>query len=65
MKHTTRFPDEILKYKGEWVALSLDGQQVLGHGLKIKQAREMADRNSDRRSVMLFVPEKMPDILVL
>ena len=60
---TTAFPidlRELLKpYKGEWVALSHDEKQVLGHGKTIDEALSMAKSKSpDERPVLIKVPSE-------
>ena len=65
MKAPLRFTEEALKYKGQWVAFSGDYQRVVGHGQTSTEAHDQAKRDLEPHAILLFIPEEMPDILVL
>jgi len=56
--------EDALKYRGEWVALSLDFQRVVGHGMRAKDAQEMAEEANEEHAILLFIPEEWPDAII-
>lgn len=65
MRELNRLTEEALKYKNEWVAFSADYQRVVGHGVTGKEASQQARDHGEEHAILLFIPEQMPDILVL
>jgi len=57
------FTEEALKYRNEWVAFSLDCQQVLGHGHTPEEATYMAEETGEEY-FMYFIPDESGEIIV-
>jgi hypothetical protein len=50
---------ELLRpYRGEWVALSSDEKNVLGHGDTIDQALQQAKEKAEERPVLIKSPDQ-------
>ncbi|MBI4356253.1 MAG: hypothetical protein HY597_07415 [Candidatus Omnitrophica bacterium] len=51
-------------YKGEWVALSQDEQQVLGHGKTIDEALAGAKKYGEHRPIIIKAPDQYSAFLL-
>ena len=70
MPPTTPFPIDLRKllhpFRGEWVALSQDEKQVLGHGRTIDEALAMAKRSSpNERPLIIKVPDEGSEFILI
>jgi hypothetical protein len=65
MKKEIRLTEDALKYKNEWVAFSADYQRVVGHGVTGREAAQQAKNAGEKHAILLFIPEEMPDLIVL
>jgi hypothetical protein len=45
-------------YWGEWVALSSDGQRVVGHGPTPSAALKQAHKKGERNPILMGAPER-------
>lgn len=45
-------------YRGEWVALSSDGQRVAGHGSTPEAALKQARKKGEKNPILMGAPEK-------
>jgi hypothetical protein len=65
MKKPMKITEDVQNYKGEWVALSGDLRRVVGHGATGKEAHRQANEAGEEHAFLLFIPEYVPDILIL
>jgi len=62
MVQRMKFTEDALKYKGEWVAFSLDLQRVVGHGATPVIATQEAEETEEEHAILLFIPDRYPDV---
>jgi predicted RNase H-like HicB family nuclease len=65
MKGYPQLSEDALKYRGEWVGFSSDYKRVVGHGETIQEAVDMAKAANEEHCIVLFIPERSEDLLVL
>lgn len=58
-------PEAAQLYKDEWVALSHDESRVAGHGKTPEEAIRAAEDAGERKWILIFMPAKWPDILIV
>lgn len=58
-------PSEAHQYKDEWIALSHDESNVAGHGKTPEEAISLAENAGENNWILMFMPAKWPDILVM
>ena len=51
-------------YRGEWVALSHDEKQVVGHGKTIDEAVGKAKKYGERRPIIVRAPDQFSAFLL-
>lgn len=53
-----KMTEDVLNYRGEWVALSGDLQRVVGHGKTAREAVAMAKESYEEHVFPLFIPKE-------
>ena len=62
---TKRLPKEVADFKEEWVAISSDGSQIVGHGKTPADASKQADEAGERDYILFYIPAEWPQTLVV
>ena len=61
MRNTYRYEDNVAQiikpYSGEWVTLSSDKKQVLGHSKKMETALSQAEKKGEGRPFLIKAPD--------
>ncbi len=59
-----QYPEEINKFKNEWVILSKD-DQVVSHGKTPEEAISSARKAGHQNFTLIYVPDEWPNLMTL
>jgi predicted RNase H-like HicB family nuclease len=57
-----KFTEDALNYRGQWVAFSEDLQHIVGHGKTPRIALQQAEDAGEEHAVLLYIPDRYPDV---